>query len=76
MIEFYSTQGGRRFIDGTMVTIAESLVSIDKSLKLIVKQNEKPSVRSYMDSEMYLSSSLESDHAYMDSKIKKKESNE
>ena len=76
MIDFYSTQGGRRFIDGTMVTIAESLANIDKSLKLIVKQNEKATTRTYVDSDMFLCSNQKSDHEYMDRKIKEKESNE
>ena len=73
MHEFYKTQGGRRFIDGTMVTIAQSLKNIDQSLKIIVAQQEKRGMRVYMDDDMYLASSHESDHEYMDRKLKKEE---
>ena len=72
MHEFYQSQGGRRFIDGTMVTIAQSLKNIDQSLRLIVAQQEKRGMRVYMDDEMYLASSQKSDHEYMDRKEKEK----
>ena len=72
MHEFYQSQGGRRFIDGTMVTIAQSLKNIDQSLRLIVAQQEKRGMRVYMDDEMYLASSQKSDHEYMDRKEKVK----
>jgi len=75
MKDFYSTNGGRKFIDGTMVRIADSLDEINKSLKIIVAK-ESSEVRSYINDEMYLSSPLKADHEYMDNKIKKKELNE
>ena len=75
MNDFYSTNGGRRFIDGTMVRIADSLDEINKSLKIIVAK-EAREMRTYMDNEMYLASNQKSDHEYMDRKIKERESNE
>jgi hypothetical protein len=64
MLEFYQTGGGRRFVDGTMVTIAESLKSIDSSLKEIVAHQSK--MRCYADDERILCSTHKSDHEYMD----------
>ena len=76
MHEFYQSQGGRRFIDGTMVTIAQSLKNIDQSLRIIVAQQEKRGMRVYMDDDMYLASGHKSDHEYMDRKLKEKDKNE
>ena len=73
MHKFYGTQGGRRFIDGTMVSIAQSLKNIDQSLRLIVAQREKRGMRVYMDDEMYLASPHKADHDYMDRKLKEKD---
>tara|TARA_Y100001972_G_C7597689_1_gene299521 strand:+ start:766 stop:993 length:228 start_codon:yes stop_codon:yes gene_type:complete len=72
MHEFYQSAGGRRFIDGTMVTIAQSLKNIDQSLRLIVAQQEKRGMRVYMDEDMYLASPHKTDHEYMDRKLKEK----
>ena len=71
MNDFYSTNGGRKFIDGTMVRIADSLDEINKSLKTIVAK-ESSEVRSYVDDEMYLSSPLEADHDYMAKRARRK----
>tara|TARA_B100002019_G_scaffold164152_1_gene141707 strand:+ start:1576 stop:1797 length:222 start_codon:yes stop_codon:yes gene_type:complete len=73
MNDFYQTQGGRRFIDGTMVTIAQSLKNIDQSLKQIVKQNEELKMRTYVDKNMALVSDQKSDHEFMDRKLKENE---
>jgi hypothetical protein len=70
MNDFYQTQGGRRFIDGTMVTIAQSLKNIDQSLQIIVKQNEALKMRTYADEDLILTSDQKSDHDYMDRKLK------
>lgn len=40
MVEFYQSIGGRRFIDGTCVKIADSLVSIAQSLERVVVATE------------------------------------
>lgn len=70
MNDFYQTQGGRRFIDGTMVTIAQSLKNIDQSLQIIVKQNEALKMRTYVDKDIILTSDQKADHDYMDRKLK------
>lgn len=70
MNDFYQTQGGRKFIDGTMVNIAQSLKNIDQSLQIIVKQNEALKMRTYADEDMILTSDQKSDHDYIDRKLK------